>query len=445
MFLPTAAKRVFAIGFPAILEAYLQNLLGVIDMVFIAHLGLVAVSAVGVTNIYGITFTGVFLGISASLSVFLSRSAGEHNLKRARSVVWHGLLLALLAGLILSFISVRFSRSLLHIMGAHGTLQTTALPYFEVVLGLAPLIALFTAQSAAFRAIGNTRTPLRVGIEMNVIHVALDYVLIYGLGPIPAYGLRGAAWSMVIVRLYALLRLWWKSRKVEAISLQLRDCRIYLDLLWKMIQFSLPTIAERLSMRFGQVIYFGLIVRMGVDVYATHNIAGTITAFSSTIGSGFATAATATMGQAIGQGQASLVKVYRHWSYVQASIGMTAVTLLLCLLSPWIGLLYTHHGHVLHLLFVILAIDVVSQPFLAAVLVDTAAIQVGGNSKYPMIVTTIGIWCVRTFGVYIFAWKLGLGLPAVWASIALDNAVRSLLFWHYRKTKLLIRPVSKQS
>lgn len=441
--LPAPAKRVLSIAWPAIAEAYLQNLLGVIDMVFIAHIGLVAVSAVGVTNIYSLTYTGVFLAVSASLSVFLSRAVGAGELQRGRAAVWHGLLIAAVIGLMLSIASVQFAVPLLHLMGAHGNLQRTAMPYFRIVLGVAPLIALFTAQSAAFRAIGDTRTPLRIGIEMNVLHVVLDYVLIFGLGPIPALGLHGAAYSMVVVRLYALLRLWWRSRRVQAITLHLPDLRLQLPLLNQMVRFAIPAALERLSMRLGQVIYFGLIVRMGVDVYATHNIAGTLTAFASTIGTGFATAATATMGQAIGRGEDTLVTVYRRSSYRQAAISMTAVTALICLLSPWIGLLFTHNPHVLRLLFVILAIDVVSQPFLAAVLVDTATVQVGGNTRYPMVVTFIGIWGIRTLGVYLFAWRLGWGLPAVWGSIALDNAVRSALFARYRRKRKLVRSISE--
>ncbi len=118
---------------------------------------------------------------------------------------------------------------------------------------------------------------------------------------------------------------------------------------------------------------------------------------------------------------------------------MTVVTAILCAASPFVGLLFTHNHKVIHLLTIILAIDIVSQPFLAAVLVDTSAIQAGGNSKYPMIVTTIGIWGVRTLGVYIFAWRLGFGLPAVWACIALDNALRAVLFTWYRHKKNWIR------
>ncbi|WP_054969813.1 MATE family efflux transporter [Alicyclobacillus ferrooxydans] len=432
---PIQAKRVFEIALPAIGEAYLQNLLGVVDTFFIARLGLVAIDAVGVTNVYSMTYTGVFIAVSAALSVFLSRAVGAKNLRNGRSAVWHGLVIAFVLGLILSVISIVFSIPLLHIMGAHGVLERTAFPYFTIVLGISPLIALFTAQSAAFRAIGLTKTPLRVGLEMNLLHVVLDYFLIFGIGGFHGFGIKGAALAMVLARLYALVRLWIKSRRVEALTLTAPDLHMSLELTWRMTKFAVPAVLERLSMRLGQVLYFGLIVRMGVDVYATHNIAGTITAFASTIGTGFATAATATIGQAIGSGNEEDVRIYRRWSYIEAAMSMTAVTLLLCLFSPWIGLLFTHNQNVIHLLFVVLAIDVFSQPFLSAVLVDTSAIQAGGNSKYPMMTTMIGIWGIRTLGVYVFAWHLGFGLPAVWVSIAMDNALRAGLFLWYRRTR----------
>ncbi|WP_067620535.1 MATE family efflux transporter [Alicyclobacillus acidiphilus] len=388
------------------------------------------------------TYVGVFIAVSAALSVFLSRAIGAKDHERSRSAIWHGLLIAVTIGLVLAAVSVLWAIPLLHLMGAYGELLQEALPYFRTVLGMSPLIALFTAQSASFRAIGDTKTPLRVGIEMNVFHVVLDYVLILGIGPIPGWGIVGAGWAMVLARMYASIRLWFMSRRVDVLRLTSKDMAFRPSMVSSMIRFAIPAALERLSMRLGQVLYFGLIVRMGVDVYAAHNIAGTITTFSSTIGNGFATAATATIGQAIGSGNDVEASEYRRSSYIQSAVLMTSVTAVLCATSPWFGLLFTHNHKVIHLLTVILAIDIVSQPFLAAVLVDTSAIQAGGNSRYPMMVTTIGIWLVRTLGVYVFAWKLGWGLPAVWGSIAGDNALRAFLFARYRVKKNWIRALT---
>lgn len=440
--LPDQAKRILNIAVPAIGEAYLQNLLGVVDSFFIAKMGLIAIDAVGVTNVYSMTFIGVFTAISAALSVFLSRAYGAHDIQRGRYAVWHGLVIAFIAGLTVSLVSVLGAVPLLHIMGAYGALENTAFIYFCVVLGISPLIALFTAQSAAFRAIGDTKTPLRVGLEMNILHIILDYVLIFGIGPFHGLSLTGAAVAMVLARIYALVRLWLKSRRVEAISLSSQDLKLSASFTWTMIKFAVPAALERLSMRLGQVVYFGLIVRMGVDVYATHNIAGTLTTFGFTIGSGFATAATTTIGQSIGSGNEDDVRTYRKWSFILSAVPMTMVAVLLCAFSPWLGLLFTHNTEVLHLLLIILAIDIFSQPFLAAVLVDTSAIQAGGNSRFPMITTMIGIWGIRTVGVYVFAWYLGFGLPAVWISIALDNALRAILFVWYRRTRNWVRKLA---
>lgn len=189
-------------------DAYIStDLLGVVDAFFIAKLGLIAIDAVGVTNVYSMTYIGVFTAVSTALSVFLSRAVGAKNLERGRSAVLHGFVIAFFIGFIASLVSMFFAIPLLHIMGAYGTLQSTALPYFSVVLGISQLIALLTAQSAAFRAIGDTKTPLRVGLEINVLHVVLDYVLIFGIGSIHGLGLTGAALAMVLARLYALIRL----------------------------------------------------------------------------------------------------------------------------------------------------------------------------------------------------------------------------------------------
>jgi putative MATE family efflux protein len=437
--IPSKAKKIFNIALPAIGESYLQSLLGVVDSFFIARLGLLAINAVGVTNIYSMTYIGVFTAISATLSVFLSRAFGAKDEERSKSVIFHGLFISILIGLIFSIISVIFANPLLTMVGANEQLKNTAVIYFKVVLGLTPFIALFTAQSASFRAIGDTRTPFRVGIEMNVVHVILDYVLIFGIGPFKGLGITGAAFAMILARIYGFIRLVIKSQRIPSIALKLSDFKVIRNLAVSMIKFAIPATLERLSMRLGQVVYFGLIVRMGTEVYATHNIAGTLTTFAYTVGGGFAVAASTLIGQAIGEKNYSDVKEYRKWSYIQSAVSMTVITAILAIASPWIGTIFTHNKTVIHLLGIILLIDTFSQPFLASVTVDTSVVQAGGNSKFPMVVTMIGIWVVRTMGVYLFAWKLDFGLPAVWISIAADNFLRAGLFAWYRKKKNVIR------
>ncbi|WKB36019.1 MATE family efflux transporter [Terrilactibacillus sp. S3-3] len=128
------AKQVFNMALPAIGESYLQSLLGVVDAFFIAKLGLLAINAVGVTNIYSMTYIGVFTAISATLSVFVARAFGAKDNERSKSVVFHGLFISFLVGLIFSLVSVVFAHPLLEMVGADAKLQDTAHIYFKVVL-----------------------------------------------------------------------------------------------------------------------------------------------------------------------------------------------------------------------------------------------------------------------------------------------------------------------
>nr|NNM89715.1 MATE family efflux transporter [Bacilli bacterium] len=431
--LPQPARQIFAIAIPAIGESYLQNLLGVVDTFFIAHIGLTAIDAVGITNVYSMTFLGVFAAVASALSVYLARAYGAKDSDRGHAVLRQGLLLALLTGSVTGLLALLFARPLLALLGAQGNLLGIALPYFMIVLGLSPIVALFTAQAAAFRALGDTKTPLRISLEMNIFHVIADYFLIFGIGSFHGLGLQGAAIAMILARAYAFLRLTSKAHAIPTLRFSFRQKAPQQDaLLRTMTAFAVPAALERLSMRLGQVVYFGLIVRMGVDIYATHTIAGSLTAFSSTIGNGFAVATTAMIGQAIGAKNTQQASAYRRYAYWEAAILMTLVAILLYVSSAWLGHFFTPHKDVIQLLGIILLIDVFSQPFLASVLIDTAAIQATGNSRYPMITTMIGIWGVRTFGVYLFAWQLHFGLPAVWVCIGLDNALRTLLYARYR-------------
>jgi Na+-driven multidrug efflux pump len=82
------------------------------------------------------TYVGVFTALSATLSVFLSRAFGAKDVSRSKSVIFHGVFLSVIVGLIFSFVSVIFSKTLLNMVGANEELKSKAIIYFQVVLGL---------------------------------------------------------------------------------------------------------------------------------------------------------------------------------------------------------------------------------------------------------------------------------------------------------------------
>lgn len=189
-------------------------------------------------------------------------------------------------------------------------------------------------------------------------------------------------------------------------------------------------------MRFGQIIYFGMIIRMGTEVYAAHTLAGCFTIFASVIGTGFATATTTLVGKSIGSGGMDDVKKYSLSSIKLMSLSMTLMLLIIFLFSKQISSIFTTNAVVIGLITVVLGIDTITQPATAIVAFLTATLQAGGDTKFPMYMTAIGIWAIRTVGVYVLGVYFGLGLIGVWISIAIDNSVRAIfLILRYRSFK----------
>ena len=134
---------------------------------------------------------------------------------------------------------------------------------------------------------------------VNILNIIADYILIFGLGPIPAMGIVGTAIGTVLARLIGSILMFSRFNKQSFPSV---ERHIYKIKLQRAVNLSIPAALERLIMRLGQVVYFGLIVSMGMKTYASHSIASNIESFTYMPGYGLTTAASILVGNSIGAG-----------------------------------------------------------------------------------------------------------------------------------------------
>ena len=103
---------------------------------------------------------------------------------------------------------------------------------------------------------------MSIGIWMNVVHIVLDYILIFGVF-FEGFGIQGAAFASVLARLFAVILLLRHLFVKGLISIKLSEWKMKIKVIKDLVKLGLPASMERLFMRFGQVIYFGMIIRMG--------------------------------------------------------------------------------------------------------------------------------------------------------------------------------------
>ena len=198
-------NKILALAIPATIENILQTTVGFIDALMISKIGLVAVSAVGIANTVLNVYLALFIALGVGASALIAQKIGAKKSDEAQTVTNQSVLLTVAISVLLGMLSIFFGSSLLRVMGASAAVLQESLRFFTVVGGG----AIF---GSILRATGDTKSPMQVSVVVNIGNIVIDYILIFGIGPIPALGVLGTAIGTVLSR---LLGCWLLYRRVQ--------------------------------------------------------------------------------------------------------------------------------------------------------------------------------------------------------------------------------------
>lgn len=425
-------KIILLLAVPAMVEYFLQTVVGFIDTLFIARIGLQEVTAVGIAGAVLAIYLALFMALGVGTSSLVARKLGAGNLDGARKVAQESLGFSTVVAIILSILTWFGSEFFMSLFGAEENVVQIGSVYLKVVGGGALFLAWMTVLSSILRAGGDTKSPMKVAWIINIIHIPLNYVLIFGMGAWNGWGVEGAAWSTLLVRAVGTWLL-WRYLKKSVLAISLGTLFSWDKNTKEMIYLAIPAAVERMIMRLGQVVYFGLIVVIGTKTFAAHTIAGNIEMFSYMPGYGLALAATTLVGYSWGAG--NWREAYRY-GILTAAIGvvfMSFIGLAMFIWAPWYASWFTKDSEAIEMVAIALRIDAFAQPALAIGLILTGALQGLGDTKSPMYSTAIGMWAVRIVGIYFLGIYLEMGIAGIWLAIAADIALRAVyLFFRFK-------------
>ena len=408
-------RIILTLAVPAMIENILQAIVGFVDILFVSKLGLIEVTAVGVANAILAVYIAIFMALGIGTSALIARAVGAGEFDKARDVARQSTMFSLYMGLVFGMVALIFAEPLLRFMGAEPRVLVDGVKYFRIVAIPSVFISLVLMFGNILRAYGDTKTPMKVSLWINILHVGLDYILIFGLWKFDGFGLEGAALATVIARVTGTLALYYFIAQSRVAFSFLRSFRLERNsYTLPILKLSAPAAAERLIMRLGQVLYFGLIIRIGTETYAAHIIASNIEVFSFMPGYGLAIAATILVGQNLGANRVKEARSYGLWTAGIAVIIMSFVGVILFFFGPWFATWFTQEENIIDMVVTALRIDAFAQPALALSLVLAGGLQGAGDTKSPMYSTAIGMWFIRVLGVYIFGLRLGMGIAGVW-------------------------------
>lgn len=424
----------WSLAWPVILALVSESLVGLVDMLMVARLGASAVAAVGVGGQIMGAVTVTMMAVGTGTVALVARSVGAGVMKDANQALGQSILAASVLGVVVVIPVILWAEPFVNLFGVAPEVTVEAAVYVRaVMISIAPSSVLFVIGSG-LRGAGDTRTPLGIGLVVNVVNVFANWVLIFGKLGFPALGVLGSAlatalsFSIGAVLLSALLAIGRLRLRVTR-----RNLIPDLTTMRRILHIGYPSAIEQALMQAGFLLYLVFAARYGTEAVAAYFIGVRILALSFLPGFGFAAAASTLVGQNLGAGSPQRAAGAGWMSTWMSVWFMTAAGILVFLLAEPIAQLFVDDvGVVAGTVWFIYMLGI-SQPFMAMDFTLGGALRGAGDTRFPLWTMLVAFYAVRlglsTLAVFVFE----ASLPWLWAALIADYAVRAALkTWRFR-------------
>jgi len=297
----SVGKAIFLLAVPMILEMMMESVFAVVDIFFVSRLGADAVATVGITESVMTIVYAVGIGLSTATTALVARRVGEKEPRKAGNAAFQAILVGAIFSFIVAIPGFVFAKEFLMLMGASEQMAESGFYYPMIMFGGNLVIMLLFIINAVFRSSGDAAISMRVLWLANIINLILDPLLIFGWGPIPALGIKGAAIATTTGRGIAVLYQFYLLFKGNGrIHLDVRNLSVRLKVMIKLLRLSVGGIFQYLIATSSWIILVRMISVFGPEVLAGYTIAIRIIIFALLPAWGLSNAAATLVGQNLG-------------------------------------------------------------------------------------------------------------------------------------------------
>ena len=444
-------KRIFAwsllpavlsLAWPTMLEQLLQTAVQYIDTAMVGSLGTQATAAVGSTTTVGWLVGSSVSAFGIGFLAYISQALGAGDGDRARRAAGQSVLAVLVTGLFFTALTLGLSPFVPVWMQVDPSIRSLAARYFFILyLPMLPRTA-SVIFGTVLRAAGDTRTPMRVGLAVNLLNVVLNFLLIYPSRELTVLGLRfpmwGAGWGVVgaaaasaiafaiggvviPLALYRHPRISPRGQSIRPNWAVLRPC----------LRVAFPNMLQRFGTSLGYVAFAAMINALGEMSTAAHTVANTVESAFYIPGYGMQAAAATLTGNCLGAGDEKRRKALARLIVLTEVSLMLLSGALLFAFAPAMAGIFSKDPAVIALGSTVLRMVACSEPFYGVSIVIEGMLQGAGKTKVPFVINIAGMWGIRILGTWICTARLGLGLVSAWGCMIGHNLLLFALFLVY--------------
>lgn len=420
----------WALSWPVMIEMFLQFAIGTTDTLMVSRISDDAVAVVGFSNQFFNAVMIVFMLVASGAGILIAQRLGSGKQQDARTLATMAIVITGGIGLFVSlgiFFGANWFAAVLQVP---IEIRPVAGTYMSIVGGGMVLTALNVALSTCVRNTGDTRSPMYIALGMNVAHVLLNALFIFGLFGFPKWGLVGVALSTVICRLLAivlLLRLFRHAYGSKIIWPEF--LRFDLHLFKEIFRMGWPMSVSGGSYNISQLAIMSLVGIMGAQELAARTYLNTMESFAFMVGWSLALAAQIRISYLFGSGK---YKDAYYTCYKAMGIGMILVTLntgLLLMFREQILYYFTGDPWIIDMAVTLLWLNLILQPGKMLNMALGQSINAIGDGRFSMLVSLPSMWLLSVGLTYVLGLSLEWGLYGVYAGMILDEYVRGVIMW----------------
>lgn len=418
-------RAVFLLAVPMVLEMVMESLFAVVDAYFVARLGNDALTTVGLTeSVIGVVYS-IGFGLSMAATAFVARRIGEKDPEGAAVSAAQAIALTIGLSLLISLLGILFGRDVLVLMGQAPAAAAANAGYARIMFGSNAVIMLLFLLNGIFRGAGNASIAMRSLWLANGLNILLCPLLIFGWGPVPALGLKGAAIATATGRGIAVLYQCYNLFKGKGIlHIVRRHWQLRRSMIADMVKVAAGGTAQLLINTVSWIALARIVASYGEAASAGYTIGIRVIIFTLLPALGMSNAASTLVGQNLGAGQPERAEQSVYRAALLNMIFLGTVSVLFFVFAPDIVSLFTKDALVAGYAVRCLRYLSVGYVLYAWGMVIISAFNGAGDTRTPTIINIFAFLVFQIPLAWLLARVAGLGPTGVfWAVTVTESCI----------------------
>ncbi len=414
---------------PIIAEQFLNALMGMVDSMMVSNVGSAALSGVSLVDSVNNLVIQAFNALATGAVIICSTYIGQKDIEKAKKSASQVVLVSAALSGAVTLICLLFRTGILRLVFGRidADVMSAASVYFTLTILSYPGIALSAAGSAIFRAQSETKLPMNISILSNILNIAGNAFLIFGLG----MGVYGAAIATLFSRTFSAVVLLTLLRKKDRL-LYVREyhkIRPNGNMIKKILSMGVPNGIENSMFQFGKLAIQSSVAILGTTAIAAQAMTNIFENVNGVAGIGVGIGLMTVTGQCLGAGRKEetiyYVKKLVVWAYI-AILGSCLLTYAIA--GPVTKLAGMEEESAKLCLYMLGWITVIKPVFWPLSFALPYGLRAAGDVRFSMLISTATMWLCRVTLATFLIRVLGFGPMGVWIGMFADWGIRAVIF-----------------